>query len=68
MYDVYYMTTDEHKELIEHLLMAEEVLKWVNKWKWNRRGQRILHQVANEGCALTAPVKLICCFVHNPTE
>ena len=44
------MMADEHEELIEHLLMAEDVPKGVNKGKPNKRGQRILHQAVSEGC------------------
>ena len=49
------MTADECEELIEHLLMAEDVLKGVNKGKLNRRGWRILHQAVSEGCAPHCP-------------
>ena len=49
-YNVHYMMADECKELIEHLLMAEDVPKGVNKGKPNKRGQRILHQAVSEGC------------------
>ena len=42
-YDIHYMMANECEELIEHLLMAEDVPKWVNKWKLNRWGWRIMH-------------------------
>ena len=51
--------------------MAEEVPKAAEvgeQVETKQEGWRILHQAASEGCALTAPVELICCFVHNPTE